>query len=153
MTGLRSQIADKLKEKIESVTVANGYNQDVGVVRFDSVVLNIAEYQDYELPAVQIIDLNAQINHEMSRSRTSWFLAIEMCMRSTVNGIVNQQSLWDFQDDVIRAIMDDPKLGLNFVVQAQVIDKLTDLHMQEPNYIGTIGIEVIYYEPITRNSC
>lgn len=153
MAGPKSQIAAALKAAIEGVTVANGYSRNVGVVRFDKVKLNISDYQDYELPAVQLIDLSANISHEMSRSKTSWFLTVEICMRSTVDGIVEQDDLWDFQEEVIRAIMVNPKLGLNFVVNCTIVDNVTDLHLNEPNYIGGIGLEIVYYEPITRNDC
>jgi len=153
MSGPKSLIAEKLKEKIENVTISNGYSRDVGVVRFDKVKLNIGDYLDFELPAVQIIDLSASIKHEMTRSQTSWFLTIEICMRSTVDGIVDQKDLWDFQEEVVRAIMVDPKLGLPFVVNATVVDEVTDLHLLEPNYIANIGLEIVYYEPITRDNC
>jgi len=149
----QTQIAEKLKLAIENVTIANGYSRDVKTVAFDKVRLNIADYQDYELPAVQLIDLSSNINHQLSRSLTNWFIAIEICLRTTTSGIVDQKALWDLQTDIIRAIMIDPKLSLNFVTHVVIIDKTTDLHLQEPNYIGTIGIEIQFYEPITRNDC
>lgn len=154
MSGYKSQIAAKLKTAIESVTVANGYSKTVKTVSFDRVKINIAEYQDFELPAVQIIDLSSTINHERSRSLTSWFLVVEICMRTTTGlGIIDQKALWDLQEDIVRAIMAKPKLDLNFVVHAKIIDEVTDLHLSDPNYIANIGIEIMYYEPITSTSC
>jgi hypothetical protein len=142
MAGFKAQIADALKTSIEAVTIANGYSHDVGIVSFDRIRLNIADYQDFELPAVQIIDLSTIPNHEMSRSRTQWFLALELCMRTTEElGIVDQQELWDFEESV------------SYVTSATLIDGATDLHMLEPNYISTIGLQVEYYEPITRSAC
>jgi len=153
-TGYKSQIAQKLIERINLVKKANGYTQDIQTVRFDKVRLNLADYADYELPAVQIIDTTRVFTHEMSRSKSSWFLAIEMVMRTTENiGVVDQQALWDLEENVMRAIMEKPKLGLNFVIQVKLIDSVTDLHLQEPNYISTLGIEVVYYEPVTRDNC
>lgn len=154
MGGYKTQIAAKIKQALQQVTVANGYSQDLKTITFDQIRLNISDYNDYEIPAVQIIDLSSNVNHEMTRSKTSWFLTLELCLRSTLNvGIVNQESLWDLQEDVIRAIMVNPKLGLNFIVSVNIIDSLTDLHLEQPNYIANIGLEVMYYEPITRLNC
>jgi len=154
MAGFKAQIADALKSRVEGVTIAGGYSHDIGVVSFDKVKINISDYQDFELPAVQIIDLSATVNHEMSRSRTQWFLAVEICMRTTEElGVVDQKELWDLEESVKRAIMEDPKLGLNYVTSVTLIDSVTDLHMLDPNYISTIGVQVEYYEPITRSAC
>lgn len=152
--GYKSQIADKLVERIALVTKANGYSQDIKTIKFDKVRLNISDYQDFELPAVQIIDLSKLYNHEMSRSRSVWYLAVEVCLRTTEQiGIVDQKSLWNLTEDIVNAIMSKPKLDLSFVIHTKLVDELTDLHLQEPNYIGTIGLEINYYEPITRPTC
>lgn len=153
-TGFKSQIAEALKARIALVSIANGYTQDVKSITFDKVKLNIADYGDYELPAVQLIDLSKTFEHQMARSKSTWFVTVEMCMRTTETiGTVDQQSLWDFQEDVMRAIMGDPKLGLSFVIHTRLIDEVTDLHLQQPNYIANIGLEILYYEPITRDNC
>ncbi len=152
--GFKRQIADALVARIELVTTANLYTQDVKVVAFDKVKLNIADYANHELPAVQLIDLSALYEHQMSRSKTSWQIAVEICMRTTTAlGVVEQGTLWDLQEDVVRSIMKVPNLGLNYVQHVKLLDALTDLHVLEPNYIATVGLEVLYYEPITRDNC
>ena len=154
MGGYKTQIASKIKQSLQQVTVANGYSQDLRTITFDQIRLNISDYNDYEIPAIQIIDLSSNVNHEMTRSKTSWFLTLEICLRSTLTlGVINQEKLWDLQEDIIRAIMIDPRLGLNFVVSVKIIDSLTDLHFEQPNYIANIGLEIEYYEPITRLNC
>ena len=153
-TGFKSQIAQKLVEAIETVSIANGYSQNVQTVAFDKVKLNISDYSDYQLPAVQVIDQSKLFEHQMSRSRSKWFVAVEICLRDTeAVGDVDQQSLWDLQEDVMRSIMKDPKLGLSFVQHVKLVDEITDLHLQTPNYIAIIGLEIMYYEPITRDTC
>ena len=150
----KRQIAEKLVERIQLVTKANGYSQDVVTVEFDKVKLNIQDYSDYELPAVQLVDLSKTYQHEMSRSKSTWFVAIEICMRTTEQiGEADQGALWTLQEDVMRSIMAQPQLGLSFVIHVRMIDEATDLHMIEPNYVGTIGLEILYYEPITRENC
>jgi hypothetical protein len=152
--GLKSQMAQALKARINLVTIANGYTVDVKTVAFDKIKLNIQDYADYQLPAVQIIDLSKIFEQQMSRSKSTWTLAIELCMRTTeVLGVVDQESMWDFQENVVRAIMAEPQLGLSFVIQCRPIDEVTDLHLQEPNYTAIIGLEILYYQPVTRDNC
>ena len=151
--GYKSQISDALVSKIENVTIANGYTFDVKTVKFDKVRQNISSYADTELPAVQIIDLSKLFKHVRTKSDSRWILAIEMCMRSTNSiGVIDQKALWDFEEDVMRAIMDEPTLGLNFVVHVTLLDSVTDLHLQENEYIATLGIEILYKEIVT-GSC
>lgn len=152
--GPKREISNALVARIELVTKANNYSQDIQVVAFDKVKLNIADYENHELPAVQLIDLSALYEHQISQSKTSWQIAVEICMRTTEGlGIVDQGQLWDLQEDVVRSIMKVPNLGISYVLHVKLLDALTDLHVLEPNYIATVGLEVLYYEPITRDNC
>ena len=153
-TGFKSQIGQAMVAAIKNVTTANGYSQDVVTVAFDKIRVAISDYADYELPAVQVIDLSKGFEHQFSRSKSSWLVAVEIIMRSTETvGVVDQQALWDLQENVMREIMKDPKLGLDFVLHVKLLDEVTDLHLQSPNYIATIGLEILYYEPVTRDNC
>jgi len=152
--GFKSQIAQALKTRIELVTIANGYTLDVATVAYDKVRLNISDYANSELPAVQILDQEKKFKHEMSRSKSEWKFVLELCLRTTPSmGVVDQETLWDFEEDVVRSIMKVPNLGLPFLQHVKVIDSITDLHLQQPNYVAIIGIEILYYEPITRDNC
>lgn len=152
--GIKGQIADALELKIKDVTIANGYTVDVKSVSSEVIKLNIADYKDSELPAVQIIDAASVFKHENSRSFTTWTLGLELCMRSTLLlGEVNQRSLWDFAENVRRAIMKQPNLGIPFVLHTKLLSEITDLHLQQPNYTAIITIEVLFYEPVTRDGC
>lgn len=147
--GYKKQIADAIKTRIELVTIANGYSKDIKTVSYDTIRLNIQDYQDHELPAVQIIDINKLFTMSFSQSESSWFLALELCMRTTETiGVVKQGDLWDLMENVVRAIMEVPRLGLSFVRHVLPVDEITDLHLQEPNYIATIGLEIKFREPI-----
>jgi len=152
--GIREQIATKLKERIELVTTANGYTQDVQTVTFNDIRINVDEWKDWELPAVQIIDLAGIYQHEMSRSRTIWNVAIEVVLRTTETlGQVGQVDLWNLMEDVTRSVMAVPKLDLSFVQHVKLSDHQTDIHIVPPNHIGILGWQVWFYEPITRENC
>jgi len=152
--GFKQEITDALELKIKNVTQANGYSLDVQTVTSEVVKLNLGDYKDSELPAVQIIDASSVFKHEMSRSKTTWTLALELCLRSSLAlGEVNQRTLWDFSEDVRRAVMKTPNLGLSYVQHVHLIAEITDLHLQQPNYTAIITIEVHFYEPVTRDGC
>ena len=152
--GWRSQIGDALVLAIGQVTTANGYTQTLRTVEFDKIKVKISDFKDFELPAVQIYDTLGEFNHQMSRSKTSWFLTVEIVLRSTeLLGTVSQRTLWDLSEDVVRAIMVKANLGLGWVQHCKMIDSMTDLHLQVPNYTATIGLEIMFYEPMTRDVC
>lgn len=152
--GRKAEIADKLVAAIKKVTKDNGYTQDVKKVSFDQVKVNIADYADYELPAVQIIDITKVFTHLRGRSQSRWVLGIEICMRShSTSGTVDQQALWNLEEDIIHEIFKTPQLELSYVIQAKLLDGATDLHLHGPEYIAIIGLEIEYYEQITPGVC
>jgi len=155
--GLKSTIADALVGKIDNVTVANGFTQDLITVVFDKVRLNISDYKDSELPAVQVIDVNTIYQHSQGRAEVNWFVVLEICMRTTNKlGLIDQRSLWDLEEDVKRAVFADPKLGLGpsntvSIKHVKLVDAQTDLHLVAPNYIATIGLDIQYFEPLVSD--
>ena len=152
--GFKEEIADALELAIKQVTIANGYSLDVQTVTSEVIKLNLADYKDSELPAAQIIVGSQVFKHKMSRSKSTWTMGLELCLRSTqVLGEVNQRTLWNFCENVRRAVMKTPNLGLNYVQHVRLTAEVTDLHLQQPNYTAIISIEVLFYEPIVRDNC
>lgn len=152
--GFKEEIADALEAAIATVTIANGYSIDIATVSSEVIKLNLSDYKDSELPAVQIIDGSQVFKHENTRSKSTWTMALELCLRSTLAlGEVNQRTLWNFSEDVRRAVMKKPNLGLNYLQHVKLTAEVTDLHLQQPNYTAIISIEVLFYEPIVRDNC
>jgi hypothetical protein len=125
---------------------------DFKTVEFDKVRVAISEYDDYQLPAAQLWDVSQEIEHERGRMLVTWNLALEIVMRSTVSGIVDQDDLLDLRRRTVLALFDKPNLEIPGVIHLIYTGNITDLHMQEPNYIARVDFEVLYYDVLT-GSC
>ena len=120
-------------------------------VSYDEVRLAAADFADYELPAIQIIDLQETVIHEQSRKKAAWLLALEIIMKPTELDAVSQEDLWDFMHEIERKLWANPQLGVSGVIQLRYIGNQTDLHLLAPFYTGRMDVEVSYYEHLVRN--
>ena len=142
---VRSLIAEALKTRIETV-------RELRYVAYDRIRLRMADFGDTELPAVQIIDVSdTRVEQQGARAKRSWFLEVEVIMRSTENLVINQQDLWNLCESVERAIMREPTLGVKGVLHCLVNDLRTDLHLDDPLYFGIIELEVQYFQNQVRD--
>jgi len=118
---------------------------------FDRVRLYSSDFQDHELPAIQIIDIDETIQHEMSRAKKAWRLGLEIVMKPNEFGDVSQKDLWDMQYTVERALFADPNLSIPGVIHLQYLSATTDLHLLEPYYYCRLELLCQYYEPLVRD--
>jgi hypothetical protein len=139
---VRSKIADALLARIALLT-------DIKYSAFDVVKLQASDFQEFELPAVQIIDLGEINTHEMRRGKKSWNLVIEVIVGDTQLDETNQKELWDLMQAIEEHIFQDPKLGLSEVIQMNLVTSSTDMHLLKPFYLGRIEVMIDYYQPIT----
>ena len=130
------------------VSIVSGV-ADYKTVEFDKVRVAISEYNDYELPAAQFWDVSQEIEHERGRALVTWNIALEIVMRQTVAGTVDQADLIDLRRRTVLALFDKPNLEIPGVIHLIYTGNITDLHMQDPNYIARIDFEVLYYDDLT----
>jgi hypothetical protein len=138
---LRSQIAQAVLDRLDLV---GEYNYIGG----DKVRLQSSDFQDYELPACQIIDLGNPATHERSRAKRLWTLAIEIIMGPTSTEEPTQKKLWDLVEYTENTLFAVPNLGIPGVIHMHLIDSYTDLHIMGPFYTARIEIEVEFYQPL-----
>ena len=136
-------IADKIKTTIETGV------PEINYVSFDKIKLSTTDFRDFELPAVQIWDLAQQIQHQMGKILVTWSLSLEIIVKSTEEGLVNQKSLWVLRHKVQKALWEKPNLEIPNVVHMLYSSNITDLHLVEPNYISRMDFDVIYYDNLT----
>jgi hypothetical protein len=143
-TSIKSDIATNLVTLLATIT-------DFRYVHFDVVRLAASDFQDHEIPALQIIDLAEVATHEGTRVRKSWALAIEVIVgpRMTDTAQPNQKQLWDLMQEVELKIGSQPKLNLATVIHAKLGVSSTDLHLMRPFYLGRIELTVDYYQTFT----
>lgn len=135
----KSQVADAIMTRLATLT-------DIKYTAFDVVRLQASDFQDWELPAVQIIDLAEVATPEATRYRKLWSLAIEVIVGPTTAAVPNQKALWDLMQAVEDCLRSKPKLGLGFVVHLKLGVSSTDLHLMAPFYLGRIELTVDYYQ-------
>lgn len=141
---MKSKIADALVAKLNEVS-------DLVYVKFDEVRVNATDFQEHELPACQVIDVQESVTHEQNRVLKNWNLTIEVVLKQTSYRIVNQQALWDLMYQIERKLWSIPNLGIPGVVHMVYIGNQTDLHLVDPYYIGKLDLQVVYYESLVRD--
>lgn len=144
MTSIRTDIASALATKISTLTT-------IKTVNVDPIRLAASDFNEFELPVVQIIDTQETNIHEQVRARKSWNLGIEVIIGPTSLTVPRQTDLWDLMESIEQKIFEDPKLGISNVIHMSLIGSMTDLHLLTPLYIGKIDIQIDYYQPLVRS--
>lgn len=138
---LQSQIADALQTKLSTVS-------DFNYVAFDKVRLKYDEFRSHEFPAVQCYGTTETCFHISGRVQVEWDISVEILLRSSSQGIVDQRDLWNLKDEVLKTIFDDPQLGLTkFMQELRWAGGFTDINFANTSNIisHTINLKAIYY--------
>lgn len=138
---VRTKISNALLARLDLVT-------ELKYKAFDSVKLMATDFQEWEIPAVQAIDLAEIITHEMRRAKKSWNLVLEVIVGPTSSDTPDQRDLWDLMETIERQLWAVPNLGLSEVIHMQLLSTSTDLHLLKPFYLGRIELAVLYYQPL-----
>lgn len=143
ITSMKTRIAEALLAKLREI-------RSVRTVEFDKVRLRSDDFLSVECPAIQLIDINETIEHERSRAKKAWALALELVMRGTEDRPISQQDLWNLQYEVERMLWLNPNLGIPGLIHLRYLGSTTDLHLLEPFYFVRMDFEVLYYEPLVK---
>ncbi len=141
---MKSKIADAIIARLNDVA-------DLKYRKFDEVKVNISDFQEHELPACQLIDVNETATHENSRLLKTWNITLEVVLKQTEYRTVNQQSLWDLMYQIERKLWAIPNLDIPGVLHLIYLGNQTDLHLVDPYYIGKLDFSVQYYESLVRD--
>ncbi len=135
-------IVERLTEVLSSIpAVKHVHNKRVRV--------NIEDWHDYELPAIQIYDAGDSAKHDRDYLTVDWLLNLELILKTTQRGVVDQTTLYDFRKSVIRSIWNSRKLGLSQISSIEYRKNQTGLHVLEPYYWSTLQIMIRYREKIS----
>lgn len=145
MSSLKTQISQAIVNRL--VTISG-----IKTVEFDKVRLRSDDFMAVDCPAIQLIDISEQIEHERSRAKKTWILALELVLKGTAEAPVSQVTLWDLQYEVERKLWGLPNLGIPGVIHLRYQGSQTDLHLMEPYYFVRLDLEVLYYEPLVADS-
>lgn len=143
MASVRSQIMDAIIARVQLV-------MDVKTIGYDRIRLLEFDFDEWELPAVQILDGEETNIHEMKRGRKSWPLAVEVVIGpiQAAQYQPTQKDLWDIMEDIEKSVMQSPKLGLATVIQVKLFGSSTDQGVLRPYFSGRINFIVDYYQEL-----
>lgn len=145
MAAIESTIADTLVTKVSTVAALK-------VVNFDRVRLAIEDFMNHEIPAVQMYDVGQANTHVRGRKEVIWSIALEIIMKTSTAGNVDQKALWDLRRDIELAIWDQPNLGITEVIHLIYTGNITDIHLLDPYYIARMDFDVKFRDDLT-GSC
>jgi len=140
----KTRIARALKAILDGMPVFN-------YVSFDRIKLYVSDFRENELPAAQFIDVTETITHERNRVLRTWSITLEVVNKSTDNGYISQEDMWDIEYQIARKIWAMPNLGIPGVVHCKYITNSTDLHLLEPFYLLRMDFDVVYYEHLVSD--
>ena len=143
MPSMRSQIADALLARIALIP-------GVKTSTFDRIKLLESDFDEWELPAVQIIDNEETNVHEMKRGRKSWPVTIELVIgpKQSTQYVPTQKDQWDLIEEIEKTVMQTPKLGLAAVIQVRLLGSITDQGLLRPYYTARINFVIDYYQEL-----
>ena len=146
-------MTDCLKTRIaQALTAKIGTLAEIKTVDFDRIRLRSDDFMSTDCPAIQLIDIAETIEHEHSRAKKTWQLALELVLKATAESPVSQTTLWNTQYLVERMLWSKPNLGIPGIIHLRYLGSQTDLHLLEPYYYVRLDIEVLYYEPLVAET-
>ena len=138
-------MADSMKTKIATAISATLVTiSDLKYVAFDEVRMLASDFQDFELPAVQLIDLGDDNTHEQRRAKKTWNFILELVMSTTTGGKISQKDLWNLLQKIEESLFAKPNLAIAGVIHMKLLGSTTDLHMLMPHYTARIDLQVEY---------
>lgn len=144
MSALKTQISEAIVARLEDIP-------EIKTIEFDKVRLRSDDFMSVDCPAIQLIDISEQIEHERSRAKKVWSLALELVLKGTAETPVSQVDLWNTQYLVERKLWGLPNLGIPGVIHLRYLSSQTDLHLLEPYYFVRLDLEVLYYENLVSD--
>jgi len=143
MSSMRTQIAQNIISAINSS----------GLYKYASykvIKMLASDFSEYELPAVQFIDLGDDNVHERSRAKKTWNVTLELVIGPKPNYVPQQDDLWDLIELTEQALFINPKLNLYDVIHMKLLGSTTDLHTLQPLYTARIDLQIDYYQALVR---
>ena len=118
-------------------------------INWEKIWLLDSDFNDSELPALQIYDTGSEFTHQGGRLEARTSLSIELVMKQTPQGAVSQGILFDRVEEIELKIGQKIDLGVKGMLHVRYLREVTDLHTVEPYFIARLDFEAIYLKPFT----
>lgn len=143
MSSKRAQILDALKSQLTPLLTW------AKVIDWQKIRILSSDFSEHELPCVQFYHVRTDYEQQQGRVQARMTLNIEVCLKSTTAGVVNQKDLFDRMDDILLAVGSNANLGIPGMIHARLLADETDTHSIEPHFIGILVFEFIYLTTFT----
>lgn len=145
MSSMRTQIAQKIISVVNASLLFKYASYQV-------IKMLATDFSEYELPALQFIDLGDDNQHDRSRAKKTWNVTLEIVIGpiGSANYVPTQDDLWDLIEHTEQALFADPKLDIPEVIHMRLLGSSTDLHILKPLYTARIDLQIDYYQALVR---
>lgn len=147
---MEKKILAALKTALEELTFLN-------VVSIDKIRIANSDFQENEIPGIQIYDSGQFIEHNHQRVLKTWALTVEYFQKVDPEGRADQATLFDRKLEIERKIGDNLKLSINSTPDEgamryiKYVASTTDLFMISDMSILQLFLEVRFETPYTGN--
>lgn len=133
----KTDIANAIKAKLETIP-------ELKKVTFTEIKVALDDITDDEVPFLQFWDGGETIQHQRQIARKTWRIFLELVMKSTNAGTIDQTDVWDLQNTIETTLWSQPNLGVSGMVHLFYVGSTVDLHMNDPVRTLTMEIQAIY---------
>lgn len=144
----RAQIMTAFATRLAKVTTANGYSTNVRKVFFDKIPMGL-QMQDYELPAIFLLDKFDNLQLQIDRVEGRWEFALQLWH----TGKQTDATMHEFVADIMKTIYaDSPTIqthGAFRAIHNQIVEVIPlsvtgDLQMIDANRIYELRFVIVY---------
>lgn len=154
--GIEFKITQSMESKIyEALANILSELSFVKIVNYEKIRLNLGEFAEHEIPAIQFYTGGSTYTHEQSRLNTQMLIDVELILKSSTAGVVDQKELFEKTYAIERKIGANVYLNLDNSGMIHLIYNSTtyDLHSFEPFFISRMSFTALFYKGYTRDSC
>ena len=119
------------------------------VVDWEKIRIMSTDFGEHEIPCVQFYALPTDYRPQQGRNQATMLIQVEVVLKSSVEGVVDQRDMFDRMEDVSLAFGQRPNLGVPGVIHVRLIKDFTDPHTIHPHFIGILTFEVVYMTTYT----
>lgn len=143
MSSKRHQIFDTIKTQL---TTALTWAK---IVDWEKIRILSSDFGEHEVPCVQFYALPTEYKPVTGRSEATMLLSVEVVLKSSASGVVDQRDLFDRMEDVILAFGSKANLGVPGVIHVRLVKDFIDAHTIQPHFVGILTFEVVYMTTYT----
>jgi hypothetical protein len=138
MTSKRSQLLTNLKSLLTT------HCSWAKMISWEKIRVISSDFAEHELPVIQFYHVRTDYEQQQGRALARMQFNIELCLKSTTSGVINQKDLFDKMDLILQAIGTNPNLDISGMIHLRPISDETDIHILEPLFIGVWNFEALY---------